>query len=104
MNEKRVRRNVKTNSKAKVNTQKKSRVNMQKKIKQGRKKNIKPIIIVDYIFLISLVLSIIFGMQTNGVFFIPFTISLVITIVCMSIILINSINNKIKKMFKKGEK
>lgn len=100
MNEKRVKRNVRTTSKIKNKKVVKNKTNTNKKAK---KKNIKPIIMVDYIFLGSLVLTIIFGMQTNGVFFIPFTITLGVTIICMCIILVNAIYNKIKKMFKKGD-
>lgn len=68
------------------------------------KKNIKPMMIVNYTFLASLVLSIIFGFQTNMNFFIPFVIVLVITIVCMGIILVNAVYSKIKKMMNRGKK
>ena len=90
----------KVNSKNKINTSKK----ISKKGKTGKKKNIKIITVVDYVFLISLALSVIFGIQTNGVFLLPFTITLVITIVCMCIILINAIYSRIKKKFRKGDK
>lgn len=75
----------------------------------NKKKNIKTkiniILIVDYIFLICLSLSIIFGIQTNtAVFFIPFTITLCITLISMCIILIHAIYSKIKKKFRKVER
>lgn len=100
MNEKRVKRSVNTKSKSKSRTVKKE---VNRKIKIGKKKNIKLITIVDYTFLASLVLTVVFGMQTNTVFLWPFTIMLVITIVCMCIILINAIYSKIKKKFRKEE-
>lgn len=77
-----------------------------KKIVKSKKskRNIKPIQIVDYTFLISLVLTIIFGFQTNMFFFIPFVIVLVITIVCMGIILVNAVYGKIKKIMNKSKK
>ena len=83
------------------------KTNNAKKVAQhvvNKKKKLKPIIIVDYTFLISLVLSIIFGMQTNGAFLLPFTITLVVTIVCMCIILINAVYTKIRKKFRKSVK
>jgi len=88
-------------TKSKTNNTVKS---VNKKIKVSKKKKLKPIIIVDYVFLIALALSIIFGVQTNSTFLLPFTITLVITIVSMCIILINAVYIKIKKMFRKGEK
>ena len=72
-----------------------------KKNIKSKKKNIRPITVINYAFLVSLVLSIIFGAQTNMNFLIPFTIVLIITIVCMGIILINAIYTKIRKKFKK---
>ena len=90
----------KVNSKKKIITKK----DVSKKGKTGKKKNIKIITVIDYVFLISLALSVIFGIQTNGIFLLPFTITLVITIVCMCIILINAIYSKIKKKFRKEEK
>ncbi len=90
----------KVNSKKKIITKK----DVSKKGKTRKKKNIKIITVIDYMFLISLTLSVIFGIQTNGVFLLPFTITLVITIVCMCIILINAIYGKIKKKFRKEEK
>ena len=66
-----------------------------------KKKNIKPIVVVDYVFLAALVLSVIFGMQTNGIFFVPFTITLIVTVICMCIILIHAVYNKISKKFRK---
>lgn len=67
------------------------------------KKSKKPsfISIVDYTFLISLALSIIFGIQTNAAFMWPFTIMLLITVICMMIILINAIYVRI---FKKNKR
>ena len=86
-------RNKKTNVKSKITTD----------FKLGKNKKMDVITIVDYTFLISLILSIIFGMQTNPGFLLPFTITLVITLVCMGIILVNSIYRKIKKkIMKKG--
>lgn len=89
----------------KVNN-KKTLVN-QKSVKgktKTKKMKIKPIIIVDYTFLVSLVFSIIFGMQTNPLFLLPFTITLVFTLVSMGIILVNAIYTKIKTKFSKKEK
>lgn len=104
MEKRREKRTVNTKSKRNPSTVKKSTTSKKIKItKVGKNKKLKPIIIVDYAFLISLVLSIIFGMQTNSAFLLPFTITLVITIVSMCIILINAIYTKIKKMFRKGE-
>lgn len=77
---------------------------VRKKKEAGKKKNIKPMLIVDYTFLISLVLSIILGMQTNEViFFWPFTIALSVTVVCMCIILINAMHSKIIKKIKSNK-
>lgn len=99
MEEKRVKRS--TNKK--TNTSKKGSVRKTKVSTTSKKKNIKPIIIIDYTFLISLILTIIFGMQTNGAFMLPFVITLAITIVCMCIILVNSIFSKIKKRMQKSK-
>ena len=83
----------------------KTKVNTNtKKIKAGKKLKFKKtniITIIDYTFLISLALSIMFGMQTNGAFFVPFTIALAATIICMCIIFINAISSLIKKKFGK---
>ena len=104
-NEKKVRKTTahrKTNNlnKRGINTSKEN-INRSTKVK---KKKVKPMLIVDYTFLLSLVLSIIFGLQTNMNFFIPFVIVLVITIVCMGIILVNAIYSKIKKKMNKSKK
>ena len=63
-------------------------------------KKVRPIIVIDNIFLVSLVLSVIFGLQTNPKFLVPFTIVLIITIICMGIILVNAIYKKIKSKIK----
>lgn len=87
-NKRKVKQNVKKDiSKAKQNKSKKS-------------KKIKFISIIDYIFLISLALSVIFGIQTNAAFMWPFTIMLLITIICMMVILINAVYVKIFKKIK----
>jgi len=100
MIERKSKRNV--NRKLKSSTTRKN-VNSKKKTKKT-KKNISYITIVDYVFLVSLVLSIIFGIQTNtAIFFWPFTIVLLITIICMCIILVNAIYSKIKKKFNKNK-
>jgi len=70
----------------------------------GEKKKLKPMTIVSYTFFISLMFSIIFGIQTNMNFFIPFVIVFIITIVCMGIILVNAIYSKIKKNMEKTRK
>lgn len=95
--------NKKTNVKNKKLLSKTKTTNKVVKSK-GNKKKIKPMIIVDYTFLISLVLSIIFGLQTNTNFLLPFIIVLVITLVCMGIILVNAVYSKIKKVIAKNSK
>lgn len=87
----------------KKNISKKTKNNVNKKVLKNKEKGkrIQKIIVIDYTFLVSLVLTVIFGVQTNGTFLLPFTITLVITIVCMCIILINSIYNIIRKKYKK---
>lgn len=97
MEEKRVKRNTNKKTTTSKKVTKKNNTNF----KGNKKIKVKPIIIVDWTFLVSLVLSIIFGMQTNSAFLLPFTITLVITLVCMGIILVNSIYSKIKKRFSK---
>jgi len=104
MERKNVRKGTNKKVNAKSNITKKKVVKKDSITKKTGKKNIKPIVVIDYIFLVSLVLSVIFGMQTNGAFMIPFTIVLVITIICMCIILINAIYSKIRKIFGKAEK
>lgn len=79
------------------------RRNISKLNKSKKTKKIRFISIVDYTFLISLVLSVIFGIQTDGAFMWPFTIMLLITIICMMIILINAVYVKIFKKIKKAK-
>ena len=101
MEERKVKRAVRT----KRNSAKKVVKQTTKNKTRSKKMKIKPIIIVDYVFLVALALSVIFGVQTNtAIFFIPFTITLIVTLICMSIILINAIYSKIKKKFRKVEK
>lgn len=96
-------KNIKSRTQNRKNVKKKVGTTSKKKvIKKG--KNRKEIItIIDYTFLISLVLSIIFGMQTNPAFLMPFIIVLVITLVCMGIILVNAVYSKIKKKISKNK-
>ncbi len=85
---------TKTNSKSK-------KVNLSKLKSNVKKMNF--IKTVDYTFFISLILTIIFGIQTNTtIFFIPFVVVLLITLVCMGIILVNAAYSKIKKIMKKN--
>lgn len=72
--------------------------------KRESKKNLNVITVIDYAFLISLALCIIFGIQTNTAFMWPFAITLLITVVCMMTILINAIYVKIFKKIKKGKR
>lgn len=72
--------------------------------KQNKNRNNKFILIIDYLFLISLASSIILGIQTNSVFFVPFVISVIILVVCMIVILVHSIYMKVlKRKSKRGE-
>lgn len=91
-NREKVKSNVKKNvSKTNLNKSKKS-------------KNQSFISIVDYTFLISLALSVLFGIQTNAAFMWPFTIMLLITVICMMIILINAVYVRIFKKIKNKRK
>ena len=94
-------KNIKSRTQNRKNVRKKVDITSKKKVikKEKNKKDI--ITIIDYTFLISLVLSIIFGMQTNPAFLMPFIIVLVITLVCMGIILVNAIYMRITRKIKK---
>lgn len=95
------KKTVSNREKAKPSVKKsisKSKLNKSKKAKKLRF-----ITVVDYTFLISLALSIIFGIQTNAAFMWPFTIMLLITVICMMIILINAVYVKIFKKIKKAK-
>ena len=92
-------RDVKNINKSRVNRS----VKRKPKAKSNKGSNKKPefITIVDYVFLGSLLFSVIFGIQTNTAFLWPFTIMLGITIICMMIIVINAIYSKVFKKIKK---
>lgn len=84
--------------KNKSNSTKNSKNINKKRI--NKKSKVTFILVVDYMFLASLVFSVIFGIQTNSAFWWPFTIMLAITIICMIIILINAIYVRIFKKVK----
>ena len=100
-NKKVIKRKVSNTKKKKGNKGKKN--NLFKLTLNIKKMNF--IKIVDYTFFVSLALTIIFGIQTNTtIFFVPFVVVLLITLVCMGIILVNAIYSKIKKIMKKNKK
>jgi len=96
-------KNIKSRTQNRKNIKKKVGTTSKKKVIKNAKNKKDIITIIDYTFLISLVLSIIFGMQTNPAFLMPFIIVLVITLVCMGIILVNAVYSKIKKKISKNK-
>ena len=73
-------KNIKSRTQSRKNKKKKVGTTSNKKVIKNAKNKKGIITIIDYTFLISLVLSIIFGMQTNPAFLMPFIIVLVITL------------------------